>query len=78
MAYELKDGQGSMGSNSYKTKENQPDVTGKFLHDGHMHKLSAWKKVAQDGRIWYSVNIQDVAAESESAPTTTPPTDIPF
>ena len=45
MAYEEKEGSGSLFENSYKEEgSNQPDLKGKIMIDGKIIKLSGWRK----------------------------------
>lgn len=56
MAYELRDGQGSMFKNK-KTKDSQPDYAGEFKLDGKMYRLSAWIKEGKNGK-YMSLSVQ--------------------
>ena len=67
MAYQLKDGQGSLGANPKKTEDRHPDIKGKFMLNGKLHYVSGWRKIRQDGGIWYSlaVNEADESAQMD-------------
>lgn len=57
MAYELKDGQGSLFNNDRKQTDNQPDMTGKVMLDGRLYYVSAWNKNSGRGD-WLSLSVQ--------------------
>ncbi len=65
MAYELRDGQGTLWQNRYKQAgDNKPGLTGTCLIDGVEYEISAWKKQGKNGKPWfYSISIK-VAGES--------------
>ena len=44
MAFELKEGQGSLFVNDKGDNENRPDYKGKFILGGNEYKISAWIK----------------------------------
>ena len=52
MAYELKDGQGSLFRNERKETEKHPDHTGSLKIDGREYWLSAWVKEGAKGRFF--------------------------
>ena len=60
MAYELRDGQGSLFQNKYKEAgDNRPGLTGTIMIEGREYKISAWKKQGSNGRPWfYSLSIK--------------------
>ena len=49
MAYEQKDGQGSLFKNKRKETDNHPDYTGSVKINGVEHWLSAWIKTPSAG-----------------------------
>jgi hypothetical protein len=51
MAYELKDGQGSLFKNDRKESENHPDYRGEINVDGQLYWLSAWIKEGKKGKF---------------------------
>lgn len=73
MAYEYqpKEGYGSFISNTYKTKDNQPDFTGTIMLDGKVWKLGIWRsKGATNGREWERLAAKvDNNQQSNSRPT---------
>ena len=56
MAYQHKEGAGSLFKNERKTADNHPDLTGEIMVNGKLHYLSAWRKEGKKGPF-YSVSI---------------------
>lgn len=52
MAYELKEGQGTLFLNDRKTTDNHPDLNGTIKIDGKIYYLSAWKKQGNKGEFF--------------------------
>jgi len=44
---------GSLFQNSYKTKENQPDLTGTCTFEGNVYKIAAWENEESEGKKFY-------------------------
>jgi|TARA_R100000781_G_scaffold69890_1_gene43949 uncharacterized protein (DUF736 family) len=61
MAFELKDGNGSLFKNSYKEDEsdNKPNYTGSVKVRGTEYALAGWKKVSKSGITYISVKVSD-------------------
>jgi hypothetical protein len=61
MAYEEKEGFGSMFENSYKEAgSNQPDLKGNIMIDGKIIKLSGWKKeYGTEGKTRISLSVDN-------------------
>lgn len=59
MAYQPKEGAGSLFKNSRKTSENHPDYTGSIMINGREHWLSAWVKEGKSGKF-FSVSVGKV------------------
>jgi hypothetical protein len=93
MAYEEKEGFGSMFENSYKEAgSNQPDLKGKIMIDGKIIKLSGWKKeYGTEGKTRVSLSVdtfepqqQDgfqqahTAVDTNANPPDIPDSDVPF
>lgn len=58
MAFELKDGQGSLFKNTKKQKENHPDYQGECKVGGVKYRISGWKKKSAKGTDWLSLSVQ--------------------
>lgn len=61
---EQKEGQGVIFKNS-KTKETQPDYTGKAMIHGKMVDVALWVKEGQKGKF-FSVSIKDKEPKPEA------------
>ncbi|WNG69325.1 hypothetical protein [Cupriavidus gilardii] len=57
MAYELKEGQGSLFVNDRKDKDSHPDYRGQVKINGQEFWLSAWIKTGARGD-WISISAQ--------------------
>ena len=57
MAYELKDGQGSLFRNDKREKDSQPNATGTAMIGGVKYRVSAWTKDGQKGK-WQSLSFK--------------------
>ncbi len=58
MAYQRKDGDGSLFQNTNKQKDTQPDYRGEVLLDGKTYEIAGWKKARQNGEPWLSLKVQ--------------------
>lgn len=58
MAYALNEGQGNLSANTRKTEEKHPDITGKAMIGGKLYQIAGWRKVNQQGSIWYSLSVK--------------------
>jgi hypothetical protein len=65
MAFEFKDGDGSLFFNNRKSKENHPDYTGKVQIAGQLYRIAGWKKTMKSGAGFLSLRItpQQVTGE---------------
>jgi hypothetical protein len=52
MAYELKEGGGSLFKNDRKESEKQADYTGSIMVNGKEHWLSGWIKEGKKGKFF--------------------------
>lgn len=57
MAYELKEGCGTLFPNEKKTTDKHPDYNGKCMHNGALHWYSLWKNTAKSGKVYLSTQI---------------------
>ena len=51
MAWELKEGQGSLFKNQRREKETHPHATGECMIDGVVYRVSAWIKEGKNGKF---------------------------
>ena len=58
MAYELREGQGSIFRNDKKTNENQPNARGSAMIGGIVYEISSWTKRDKNGNPWQSLSIK--------------------
>lgn len=58
MAYELREGQGSLFKNKHKTADNHPNARGDLLLDGVLYEVSAWTKKTKLGEPWQSLQVR--------------------
>lgn len=59
MAYEQKEGQGSLFKNQKKTDEKHPDYKGDCLLNGKKMQIAAWIKEAKNGSKFMSLRIKE-------------------
>lgn len=58
MAFEQKDGQGSLWKNDRKEKDTHPDLTGQIMVEGKMYWISGWAKVHESRGKWLSLSVK--------------------
>lgn len=51
MAYELREGQGSLFKNDRKSQDNHPSATGTALIGGVLYEISSWTKEGRNGKF---------------------------
>ena len=88
MAYEMKEGRGSLWKNDKSTSDNNhPDQTGSFLLNGKKYNIAVWKdQKSKDGsKVYDSLSVsewKEPKQDSGHTDTTTPPefddSSIPF
>lgn len=66
MAYEQKDGQGSLFKNDKDGVENRPDLKGSITIAGKQYWLSGWTKEGDKGK-WLSLSAQPKDERREPA-----------
>ena len=68
MAFQLKEDYGSLWKNENKSKDNQPDYTGKINIGGSVMSLGAWKNTTDGGKTYLSIKLSEVQ-EQKSSPS---------
>lgn len=68
MAYELKDGQGSLFRNNRKEQESHPDHTGSIKIAGVEYWLNAWVKETKTGGKYFSLSVKPKRPRAAAAP----------
>lgn len=68
MAYEMKEGSGSLFKNQRKTSESHPDFTGSIKLNGKEHWFSAWVKESPKAGKFFSVSVGKVKEQSNFKP----------
>lgn len=58
MAYQHKEGQGSLFKNE-KQNERQPDFRGSIMIKGVTYNISAWNRTSQNGRQYLSLQAEE-------------------
>jgi len=88
MAYEMREGSGSLFVNDYKEKPSQPDYKGEALLDGKVIKIVAWEKSTVGGKAFFGLSLEykgeSILASLDSKPYVAtasngvPEGDVPF
>ncbi len=65
MAYEMKDGTGSLFKNERKETDTHPDYKGSAKLNGVDHWLDAWINTANDGSKYMSLKIKPKESRGE-------------
>lgn len=80
MAFEQKDGQGSLFKNTEKEQPNHADYTGSIKVAGVEYWLNAWIKQSKGGKMFMSLSAKPKQAKAAPAPAKTadPDDDLPF
>jgi len=58
MAFETREGEGSLFVNEHKETGQQPDYSGRVRIGGALYRLAGWRREAQSGKRWLSLKIQ--------------------
>lgn len=65
MAYEHKEGSGTLFVNRKKEKPTHPDWKGEIMINGVVLNLAAWTKLTKNGDEWLSVSVSERQERSE-------------
>lgn len=65
MAYQQKEGQGSLFKNE-KQNDRQPDFKGSIMIKGVLYNVSAWNRTSQNGREYISLQAEERPVGGES------------
>jgi|DEB0MinimDraft_6_1074348.scaffolds.fasta_scaffold39865_2 hypothetical protein len=60
MAYEMKDGQGSMFLETEKKSDKAPDFAGKFKVAGTEFRIVGWKRESKGGKAYISLAVEEM------------------
>lgn len=66
MAYEHKEGKGSIFPNDYKLQDTHPDYRGKAMWKGEIIEISLWEGETQAGVKKFSVGISEPRKKSDA------------
>ena len=66
MAYEMKEGCGTLMKNNRKEKEGQPDYTGRVMVNGKELRIAGWKKTSQNGNAYLSLKVSEPQQPQET------------
>ncbi len=64
MAYEQRDGSGSLFPNDKREKDTQPNLRGSITINGVAYWLDAWTKLKADGTKWLSLSAKPKEASA--------------
>ena len=68
MAYEMKEGSGSLFKNTRKEKDTHPDWAGSIMVNGKEHWLSGWIKEGKGGKFFSLAIGKEKAPKDNFAP----------
>jgi|TARA_R100000656_G_scaffold122785_2_gene98658 uncharacterized protein (DUF736 family) len=74
--FENKENYGALFKNDQKSKDNQPDYTGKVNVEGADYKIAGWIKESKAGNTYLSLKVSDVTTDFEKKDL--PKKDLPF
>lgn len=80
MAYQMKDGSGTLFKVQEKKNEKGPDYTGDCMIEGTVYRMAAWIKESEAGRKFMSFKFEpkDQAQPKPAAKRVSDDDDIPF
>ncbi len=74
--FENKENYGALFKNDQKSRDNQPDYTGKVNVEGADYKIAGWIKESKAGNTYLSLKISDVTTDFEKK--VLPKKELPF
>lgn len=77
MAFELREGQGSLFENRNKKEDRHPDYKGSIVIHGKTYRVAAWTKQTQVGKTFYSLQVDKMDLVGTTS-NQQDGTDIPF
>ena len=72
MAFEQKEGQGSLFKND-KGNDRQPDSRGRIMIGGTVYEIAAWERTSKNGTSYLSLQAQLPREQSAQSQSATPP-----
>jgi len=74
MAYQQKEGQGSLFKNE-KNNDRQPDYKGSIMIKGVLYEVAAWERTSQNGKNYLSLQASEKGQDAPrpAAPSTSTP-----
>jgi uncharacterized protein (DUF736 family) len=79
MAYELRDGSGSLFRNERKQEgDRQPDYRGDAMVNGRKVEIAAWLKTSASGKRFLSLKFQEPRDQEAPKTSAAPEADFPF
>jgi hypothetical protein len=58
MAYEMREGQGSLFKNNKREKDTHPNARGEAMIGGVVYEIAAWTKKDKNGNPWQSLSFK--------------------
>ena len=80
MAFEHREGSGSLFPNKKKTSDSHPNATGELMLNGVIWEVAAWTKTDKNGGKWQSLSVKpkDERPARSSAPQEVDDDSTPF
>lgn len=81
MAWEMRDGQGSLFKNGKRENEKHPNAKGEAMIGGVVYEVAAWTKKDKNGNPWQSLSFKPKGERSTPAKSGLPvddSSDVPF
>ena len=72
MAYQIREGQGSLFANEDKETERHPDYTGNVRLGGVLYRLAAWNRRAASGTEYLAISAKPERPRDDAATANSP------